>query len=100
MRRADAGRQPVAAVMTGRAAASQMTRPSVTAGAELRTPVTDDGLLTHGEAAQYLRVSPSWLYQSDIPFVRIGTRGRRYDRRELRQYIETHLTHSLIVSEP
>jgi hypothetical protein len=59
-------------------------------------PQLPDGLLTHSEAARFLSVSPSWLYQSEIPVVRIGRRGRRYDPRELRAYIDAHRSHSLL----
>lgn len=37
----------------------------------------DDGLLTAKEAANYLKMSVSWLYASLVPFVRLG-RARRY----------------------
>jgi hypothetical protein len=54
------------------------------------SPTVVDGLLRHRDAAKFLAVSESWLYASDIPFVRIGRSGRRYDLRELRDYVDRH----------
>jgi hypothetical protein len=59
-----------------------------------------DALLKHSEAAVFLSVSPSWLYQSAVPFVRIGARGRRYDPRELRAFIAANKSHSIIGDRP
>jgi hypothetical protein len=61
--------------------------------------VLNDRLLTHAEAADWLRVSPAWLYASEVPFVRVGRKGRRYDPRELRAYVDAHRSHSVRVPE-
>ena len=52
-----------------------------------------DGLLTVQEAAEYLKMSPNWLYGSGIPFVRLGRR-RLYRRADLDSFIEQHLSPS------
>jgi excisionase family DNA binding protein len=44
-----------------------------------------DALLSVKEAADLLRMSDKWLYQSDIPFVRMGRR-RLYFRTSLLEY--------------
>lgn len=50
-------------------------------------------LLSVDEAAAYLKMSKSWLYQSDIPFVRFGNRTRRYRRIELDLYVGQSISH-------
>ena len=52
-----------------------------------------DGLLSVKEAAQYLQMSPNWLYGSGIPFVRLGRR-RLYRRADLDSFVDQHLSHS------
>ena len=51
-----------------------------------------DGLLSVKESAAYLNVSPNWLYQSGIPFARLGRR-RLYRRGDLDSFVEQHLSH-------
>lgn len=51
-----------------------------------------DGLLSVRDAADYLKMSPGWLYYSGIPFVRLG-RSRRYRRGDLDSYVERNLSH-------
>ena len=50
-------------------------------------------LLSVKEAAAYLNMSESWLYTSDIPFVRFGSRTRRYRRTELDQFVGQRISH-------
>jgi excisionase family DNA binding protein len=50
-----------------------------------------DGLLSVKEAADLLRMSDKWLYQSDIPFVRMGRR-RLYFRANLLEYARQRLS--------
>ena len=72
---------------------------NIEAAADSGKPESDDDrLLRHREAARFLGVSESWLYASDIPFVRIA--GRRYQLRELRAYIACRKTTSLDGSPP
>ena len=77
------------------------TRRIMAEGREARKPLAhfDDGLLNHREAAAFLSVSRSWLYnRRDIPVMRLGKRCVRYDRQQLRAWARLHLTHS--VPEP
>ena len=56
----------------------------------------DDGFLSHREAAAFLCVSPSWLYnRRDIPAMRYSPRCVRYDREQLRAWARLRLTHTL-----
>ncbi|HKH47657.1 MAG TPA: helix-turn-helix domain-containing protein [Thermoanaerobaculia bacterium] len=53
-------------------------------------------LLTEGEAAEYLRLTPralqAWRYQGKGPrFVRISRRAIRYRRDDLERFIEENL---------
>jgi hypothetical protein len=52
-----------------------------------------DGLLSVKEAADLLRMSGKWLYQSDIPFVRMGRR-RLYFRASLLEYARQRLSNA------
>jgi excisionase family DNA binding protein len=52
-----------------------------------------DGLLSVKEAADLLRMSDKWLYQSDIPFVRMGRR-RLYFRASLLEYARQRLSNA------
>lgn len=54
---------------------------------------TPDDLLSHKAAARRLNMSPSWLYASGIPVVRIG-RSRRYRTRDLDEYVESRVHRS------
>lgn len=47
-------------------------------------------LMSVQEAAQFLRMSPAWLYQSNVPFVRIDS-ARRYRRIDLIEFVEQRL---------
>lgn len=56
-------------------------------------------LLTEGEAAEYLRLTPralqAWRYQGRGPrFVRISRRAIRYRLDDLERFIEENLRHS------
>ena len=55
--------------------------------AAARKPLDEGGLLTVPEAAEFMRMSESWLYASTIPYVRLG-RSRRYKRSDLVDAIE------------
>jgi helix-turn-helix protein len=52
-----------------------------------------DGLLSVKEASDLLRMSDKWLYQSDIPFVRMGRR-RLYFRAILLEYARQRLSNA------
>jgi excisionase family DNA binding protein len=56
-------------------------------------PTSVDGLLSVKEAAHLLRMSDKWLYQSDIPFVRMGRR-RLYFRASLLEYARQRLSNA------
>jgi excisionase family DNA binding protein len=54
----------------------------------------DEGLINVREAAQFLKVTPSWVYEhcrpgveERLPFVKIG-KYLRFERRELRAYVD------------
>ncbi len=51
-----------------------------------------DEFLSVKGAARFLKMSPSWLYGSGIPFVRLG-RSRRYRRCDLVAHANQHLAH-------
>jgi excisionase family DNA binding protein len=51
-----------------------------------------DGLLSVRDAADYLNMSEGWLYQSGIPYVKLG-RSRRYRRSDLDSHVERNLSH-------
>jgi excisionase family DNA binding protein len=53
-----------------------------------------EGLLSVKEAAAYLGISEGWLYQSGIPFAKLGRR-RLYRRADLDQFVADHLSHGL-----
>ena len=55
-----------------------------------RSYADPDSLLSVQEAADFLGMSPAWLYSSDVPFVRIGRR-RLYRRADLVRYAEQRL---------
>jgi predicted DNA-binding transcriptional regulator AlpA len=46
----------------------------------------DIGLLNAKEAARYLKMSVSWLYNSLVPFVKLGS-ARRYRVVDLDAYV-------------
>jgi excisionase family DNA binding protein len=50
------------------------------------------GLLSVEAAAEYLCMSESWLYQSGVPFIKLG-RARRYRRDDLDRFAEQRLSH-------
>ena len=56
-------------------------------------PRNADGLLSVKEASDLLRMSDKWLYQSDIPFVRMGRR-RLYFRSSLLEYARQRLSNA------
>lgn len=51
-------------------------------------------LLTHSEAAQYLRVCPAWLYHkaraNEIPYVRLSRHTRRYRKNDLDAWMDSN----------
>ena len=56
--------------------------------------IQNDRLLMPKEAAQFLRVSLSWLAKSRMrgdgpPFIQIGRRGIRYSEAALRQWLKS-----------
>ena len=53
-------------------------------------------LMTVNEAARFLRMSEAWLYQSNVPFVRMDS-ARRYRRIDLIQYAEQRLSRAVQV---
>lgn len=54
---------------------------------------SDDLILSVKEAADLLRMSDKWLYQSDIPFIRLGRR-RLYLRGDLVEYAMQRLSNA------
>lgn len=56
------------------------------------TGKSTEGLLSVKEAAAYLGMSEGWLYQSGIPFAKLGRR-RLYRRSDLDQFVTNHLSH-------
>lgn len=49
-------------------------------------------LLSAKDAAEFLGVSLSWLYRSDVPYVRLH-RGKKYRRGDLARYVEARVSH-------
>ena len=67
---------------------------SLAAVANVRT-VDDDALLTVHDAARFLNVPVSWVYEhtrdncsAPLPFVKLG-RYLRFDARDLRAYVDS-----------
>ena len=54
----------------------------------------NERLLSVKDAAERLCVSPSWLYQSDVPHVRINRR-LLYRPSDLADYVAAHVSHSV-----
>lgn len=52
-----------------------------------------DSLLSVKQAAALLNMSEGWLYQSGIPYVKLGRR-RLYRRIDIYRYIEQRLSHA------
>ena len=52
--------------------------------------VDNYALMTVREAAQFLRMSEAWLYQSNVRFVRLDS-ARRYRRIDLIEFVEQRL---------
>jgi hypothetical protein len=55
---------------------------------------TGDEILSREEAAEFIRMSLSWLTHSDVPRVRLGRRTV-FLKSQLIRYMESHLTHSV-----
>lgn len=73
---------------------SRLARQSIAANnGPRKTPSLLPGLLSVKQAAAYLGISQAWLYQSDVPWVRLGRR-RLYDPDSLRAYITRHSSHA------
>ncbi len=70
--------------------------PSKPATPNIEPPFDDgkpaSGLLSVQQAAAFLNMSEGWLYQSGIPFVRLG-RCRRYRLSDLQGFVEQKLSH-------
>lgn len=58
----------------------------------------NERLLSVKEAADQLRVSTSWLYQSNIPRVKLGAR-RLYRPSDLAEYVDSRVSHRLNTEE-
>lgn len=58
-------------------------------GEERNSPPDPDALLSTEQAAARLGMSRSWMYGSDVPFVRIGTR-RLYEPKVIADYRAQH----------
>lgn len=58
--------------------------------------VDNFALMTVREAARFLSMSAAWLYQSNVPFVRIDS-ARRYRRIDLIEYSTQRLAHRVQV---
>jgi predicted DNA-binding transcriptional regulator AlpA len=54
----------------------------------------NETLLSVKQVAAHLGVSKSWLYQSDIPSVKLGRR-RLYRPSDLAGYVSAHVSHHL-----
>lgn len=54
----------------------------------------NEALLSVKDAATFLCISASWLYQSDVPYVKVGRR-RRYRPGDLTAYVDSHVSHRL-----
>lgn len=52
----------------------------------------NERLLSGKEAAKFLGMSQAWLYQSDVPFVRLGRR-RLYRSSDLRSFVSRRVQH-------
>ena len=73
---------------------STSASPSVDRGATVISHTSEDELLTVHDAARYLNVSPSWVYEHTrdtvddrLPCVKLG-KYLRFDRRDLRAYVD------------
>jgi excisionase family DNA binding protein len=55
-------------------------------------PPVNETLLSVQEAADCLGMSKSFMYQNDIPWVKIG-RTRRYRPSDLATYVNAHVSH-------
>jgi predicted DNA-binding transcriptional regulator AlpA len=56
--------------------------------------MTDDAVLTLTEAAEFLRMSASWVHHSDVPRLKLG-RKVRFLKSQLIAYAEARLTHRI-----
>ncbi len=68
-------------------------RSSVLSISQSPEPV-NERLLSVNEAAQQLGVSKSWLYQSDVPYVKLGSR-RLYRPTDVALYVNARVSHHL-----
>ena len=55
-------------------------------------PAVNEDLLSARKAAARLGVSPSWLYQSDVPRVKLGRRTL-YRPSDLTKYVDARVSH-------
>jgi hypothetical protein len=62
-----------------------------------RSDLPIDRLWSLKEAADYLKMSTSWVRRSDVPVVALG-RARRYDPEQVRLFATQHLTHRIVPS--
>ncbi len=56
--------------------------------------VVNERLLSVKEAAHQLGMSPSWLYQSDVPYIRLKRR-KLFSPADLARYIDAHRSHRI-----
>jgi hypothetical protein len=63
-----------------------------------RSAPVNEKLLSVKEAAQQLGVSESWLYQSDVPHVKLGRR-KLYRPTDLAGYVDARLSHRIASEE-
>ncbi len=68
-------------------------RSTVISMSEQRAPVNEK-LMSVEEAADYLGLSKSWIYQSDIPRVKLGRR-RLYRPSDLNKYVSARVSHQI-----
>lgn len=57
-----------------------------------RSDHVNERLLSVDEAANQLGVSKSWLYQSDVPYVKLGSR-KLFRPDDLARYINARVSH-------
>ena len=59
-----------------------------------RSDHVNERLLSVKEAAEHLCVSTSWLYRSDVPYVKI-CRRKHYRPSDLARYVNARVSHRL-----
>ena len=51
-------------------------------------PPTDDGILTRGEVAEWLKVKPRQVERLGVPHLDLGRKTKRYFMRDVLQWLE------------